>query len=543
MELQPELQQAVELARERERQTAASNGAHKSEPISTALVRRRPLAREGPVRVRRALSWLRAHAELRGSVLLILGNPHEVISVSAGTGRRPRELRVRHTRGGSDLRLKLRSTDEAKAWARSLSRAATTPPSLADIDVLGAIGRGGGGEVYLARMRGQTNRELLALKVIRKEEAFRSRFALRHAMDERLALELARGCPFVVRLRHAFQDDHALYLATEFGAGGDLRGVLKRTPRGRLDDGDARQLLAQLTLAVQHVHALAIVFRDLKPENVLLSAQGDVRLCDFGLAKVLATGRHGRTRSFCGTTQYMSPQVIASRTSRASYGISTDVWSLGALFYRILVGYTPFDDTRTDVVFRENDAHSVYKRIQLDDLVVPRFVSSEAKEMLMGMLAKREEDRWNIADIMECAFFENINWEDVLERGRRNRFLADEHIDAAAAMQKFDTSDLGDMKISRVTSENVDWAVKGNRSSRVGAIWTSSKRIDDGIVGYGFSMVDDIPTVLSLETSEEEHEFEEEPSVASFASFASFAKRRTSEMVASLRRPRINDEF
>lgn len=459
-------------------------------PPATAMLRRRPLTLSGPVRVRRGLLWRSSNAELRGPVLLLGADAHEVLRASFHA----RTVTV-GVRDGRSLRLKLPTASDAKKWATALHAAATSPASAVDFKVSGALGRGGGGEVFLVRERATDI--LRAMKVVRKHDAFHSGFSLRHAMDERLVLELARGSPFIVRLAHAFQDAGALFHVIEFCAGGDLRTVLRRAPHGRLDEDAARKIFSQVILALEHVHSLNVIYRDLKPENVLLTNAGDVRLCDFGLAKVLTTGRFGRTGSFCGTTAYMSPEVVG----RKNYGIATDLWSLGALFFRVLAGRAPFDDMRADVLHADNTPNEVHQRIQLDDVRLPGFLSKDAREMLEGLLRKREEDRWNLEELKESRFFAGVDWDDVLDKGRKAREMPEEKLSDEEALKNFDQERLKDLKVHGEADRKIeisDATPPGRPTPRRAVEGLSSrflslrKRPDPTeIVGFGYSFASD----------------------------------------------------
>lgn len=250
------------------------------------------------------------------------------------------------------------------------------------------------------------------MKVVQKHSAFASHSSLRRALDERLALELVRGFPFVVQLTHAFQTNAALYMLTNFCPGGDLRTLLKRNRFGRLEESKAKPILAQIVLALEHIHSLNILFRDIKPENVLLSAHGHVRLCDFGLCKVLSTSRLARAKSFCGSTMYMSPQIV----SGSPYGFATDLWSLGALFYRVLVGRSPFE-LPPGLVGARNDSSDLHHRIVKDTPVVPTFVSREARQVILGMLHKQEEERLTLEMLKQSEFFADVDWDALMSDG------------------------------------------------------------------------------------------------------------------------------
>lgn len=399
------------------------------------VVSRIPTTLSGPVRARRPRRLFRrshqaATAQLKGTALV----------VTSPTGGVLAALDVQHVTRISDTRVHIRSEappavvelsliDRPAEWQLALARVAGMPGArLSDFRVVSPIGKGGGGAVYLVKEVGGDGSPL-AMKVVQKHDVFYSNGSLRHALDERVVLELVRGFPFVITLRHAFQTEQALYMVSDFCSGGDLRTMLKRAKRGRLSEQRARLILAQIVLAIEHLHSLNVIYRDVKPENVLLSADGDVRLCDFGLSKVLSTGRFGRTKSFCGSTSYMSPQIITGK----NYGIATDMWSLGALFYRVLVGRAPFDESAK--YGARNEPVQIERRIQLEEPTYPTYLSQGAREMIQGLLQKKEEDRMNLQDLKEALFFEGLDWEELLQDGyeraveRTDTLLDDDELD------------------------------------------------------------------------------------------------------------------
>lgn len=390
-----------------------------------SLLRRLPDTLSGPVRIRRRRrlfrEWTPATASLKGTALIVFArDTKNVISavdvhiVEHLKAKSPTQVIVRSCTG---LSVQLRFEALEREWLTALRTIADgTGPKLSDFSIVAPVGKGGGGEVYLVKKKddidAQHSNSPLALKVVQKHDAFHSDGSLRHALDERLVTELVRGFPFVIRLTHAFQTQTALYMVSEFCQGGNLRTLLNRSKGNRLSEQMARPIMAQIILAIEHIHSLNVIYRDLKPDNVLFDTNGNVRLCDFGLSKVLSTGRFGRTKSFCGSTSYMSPQIVTGKW----YGIDTDMWSLGALFYRMLVGRAPFDDNPHKLGAR-NEPADIQKRIQLDDITFPSFLSSAAVEMLEGLLRKNEEERLNMQDLKEGLFFEGVDWDKVLEDG------------------------------------------------------------------------------------------------------------------------------
>jgi len=238
------------------------------------------------------------------------------------------------------LALRFNSEEECGEWEQELrALACTSFLSLSDFDVVAAIGKGASAKVFLVTNRASGRK--LALKVINKKMMYVDPTTFRHVVDERLALEIVRDEPYFVQLLHAFQTRNALYLATDFCEGGDMHQLLRK--RGALPLHAARLLVAQLVLALESLHARHIVYRDLKPENVLFDSDGCARLADLGLCKKLSRGsRNPLTSTVCGTFSYAAPEMLALQ----DYGFGVDFWSLGVLLYQAVHTTLPFNEAQ-----------------------------------------------------------------------------------------------------------------------------------------------------------------------------------------------------
>jgi serine/threonine protein kinase len=164
---------------------------------------------------------------------------------------------------------------------------------------------------------------------------------LEHVQSERAILEIVQH-PNVVKLYGTFQDDANIYLALEYIQGGEVFSHLRTLQRFELDV--VRFYAAEILLVFQNMHAQGIIYRDLKPENLLFDQNGHVKFIDFGFAKQITD----RTYTLCGTPEYLAPEII--RGEGASFG--SDWWAYGVLIYEMLVGESPFVDTNENKMYQ-----------------------------------------------------------------------------------------------------------------------------------------------------------------------------------------------
>ena len=200
-----------------------------------------------------------------------------------------------------------------------------------DFEPVQLIGIGSFGQVYLVRKR--TSGLLFAMKVLSKEDLI-SNNLVKYAQTERNVLSYVEH-PFIVNLNYAFQTKHKLYLILEYCAGGDLSQVLKIEKRFSIER--TRLYAAEILLAIESLHRRDIIFRDLKPDNVVIDAEGHIKLTDFGLSKEGITEGH-KARSFCGSLAYLAPEVL----TRIGHGKSLDWYLFGVLIYEMLIGDPPY---------------------------------------------------------------------------------------------------------------------------------------------------------------------------------------------------------
>merc|ERR1712093_665410 len=212
------------------------------------------------------------------------------------------------------------------------------------------------------------------MKMLRKENLVK-RNQVEHTRAERSVLETATH-PFIVNLVYAFQTPRKLYFVLEYCPGGELFFHLSRA--GRFSEGRCRFYASEILLAIEYLHRLNIVYRDLKPENVLLDSDGHVKITDFGLSKEGISDNVG-AKSMCGTPEYLAPEIL----DKKGHGKAVDWYSLGALMYEMLTGLPPF---------YTRDREKLFERIRRGELQYPTYVTPVAKTILQSLL-QRDPDR------------------------------------------------------------------------------------------------------------------------------------------------------
>lgn len=214
-----------------------------------------------------------------------------------------------------------------------------TSLSVKDFHILKVLGRGSFGKVYLVRPLKAPMSEVYAMKVLRKSEVTK-RHQVDHTMAERRIMA-EMNHPYILSLRYAFQTPQKLYMITDYCSGGELFFHLKRMRR--FTEDMVKFYGSQISLAIDHLHSKNIIYRDLKPENVLLDSFGNCKLTDFGLSKINHTSMDA-TSTFCGTPEYLSPEMLLHRSKRTGYGLEIDWWALGIVSFELLTGWPPFFD-------------------------------------------------------------------------------------------------------------------------------------------------------------------------------------------------------
>ncbi|XP_030071159.1 ribosomal protein S6 kinase alpha-5 [Microcaecilia unicolor] len=286
----------------------------------------------------------------------------------------------------------------------------TEKVGIENFELLKVLGTGAYGKVFLVRkISGHDAGKLYAMKVLKKATIVQKAKTTEHTRTERQVLEHIRQSPFLVTLHYAFQTDTKLHLILDYINGGELFTHLSQ--RERFTENEVQIYIGEIVLALEHLHKLGIIYRDTKLENILLDSSGHVVLTDFGLSKEFLTDEKERTYSFCGTIEYMAPEIV--RGGETGHDKAVDWWSLGVLMYELLTGASPFT-----VDGEKNSQSEISRRILKNDPPYPPEMSYITKDIIQGLLVKDPQKRLGCGpggsdEIKKHPFFQNINWDDL----------------------------------------------------------------------------------------------------------------------------------
>ena len=258
-------------------------------------------------------------------------------------------------------------------------------------EMLKTLGKGYYGRVFLCEKK--DSKKLYAVKVISKLDIIKRNF-FDNLKNEKMILEKVKN-PFVVNLEYCFASPSYIFFVMEFKQGGELYHHLRK--RTRFSESMTRFYGAQILLGLEYLHSLNIMYRDMKPENILLDDKGNASLADYGISKIIREGE--KTKSFVGTPDYVAPEIILQK----GHNKNVDIWCFGILLYEMIYGLPPFYNKQQNIML-----NNIIK-------INPTFpkmikISEELENLINSCLSKDPKKRPTITEIMEHDFFNETDW-------------------------------------------------------------------------------------------------------------------------------------
>lgn len=311
------------------------------------------------------------------------------------------------------LRLQSRASvvaRESKTSLTNLTAADEQTRSIKDYDILKLLGTGNFGKVYLARER--ASRRCVAIKVVRKSATV-DLDELENIETEHEVFRLAslEAHPFLAHLLTFFQDSSRFYFVMEYIGGGDLMFHIQKR---KFTLSEARFFAAEVLLAIEYLHKHNIIYRDLKLDNILLTAEGHAKLTDYGLCK-LGMDWKATTTTFCGTPEFIAPEIL----SESSYTRAADWWAFGVLVYELVLGQSPFSGRSESEIFRSILSGRVY---------FPSGVDHDAKDLIQRLLVRNAKIRLGAGPTDSSAlrkhpFFKHVDFNRLIMKLDKSPFL------------------------------------------------------------------------------------------------------------------------
>lgn len=262
------------------------------------------------------------------------------------------------------------------------------------------LGIGTYGKVTVVTLKDKSNETPFALKRMNKNNIIKLE-QVGHVKAEKKILTSVSH-PFIVQLFGTFQDQTSIYMMLDFVNGGELHTYIQ-LQAGQVDVEVARLITAELFIALEYLHSMNIVHRDVKPSNILLTSDGHSKLTDFGFAKIV----EGRTFTFVGTPEYVAPEIVRKDPAEG-HSHSVDWWAFGVVLYEIFSGFTPFVAEDMDSIL-ENVTAGVYdfNGFKCDP---------NGKDLIKRLIVLAESKRIPRAAIRKHKWFKCLNWASVVNR-------------------------------------------------------------------------------------------------------------------------------
>jgi serine/threonine protein kinase len=299
-----------------------------------------------------------------------------------------------------------------------------------DLVFLKVLGQGSFGKVMLAQ-RKQGDASLMAVKVLKKEVVIETE-DVDCIMTEKRVLSVAHEHPFLTNMIASFQTAARLYFVMEFVTGGDLMNLIQK--QGVFREPAAVFYSGEIFLGFWFMHERGIIYRDLKLDNIMLAGDGHIKIADFGLCKENVIG-DAKTKTFCGTPDYIAPEII----EMVPYGASVDYWTMGVFIYELMLGQPPYSGESEEDLFES---------ITTSTPRYPKALSRTAASIMQGLMAKVPNMRLGCKsagknEIKEHPFYKDVDWDKLEAKGVTPPYVPQKATNVEDAAKNFDETFTG----------------------------------------------------------------------------------------------------
>jgi len=273
-------------------------------------------------------------------------------------------------------------------------------PSLTDFERVKTIMKGKYGPIMLAQQQDTDNYYCVAIRFKKKIVKANAIGQLLHEKHILLAID----CPFISKLQYCFKDNSNIYMVKEYVPGGPLQSMMERS--SRFSESTSRFYACQMVLALDYLHNLGIIFRNLNPESILVDGQGNLKLNGFSNAKRI----DGMAHTMCGKFDYLAPEIILAKP----YDHAVDLWALGVLIFEMRAGSRPFVAEKTEDLFQ---------RIVLGKMKYPGHFSAPMQELLEGLLDTDMQQRTTTLGIKAHKWCFDQDWISIYQKQTEAPFI------------------------------------------------------------------------------------------------------------------------
>ena len=244
------------------------------------------------------------------------------------------------------------------------------------------LGKGAFGEVW--KVTHENSKKVYCIKMMTKRDIFEQK--LINQINKEIGIMYNINHPYSVKLYNHFEDNEKLYLIMELASNGNLYNFIQNNKNQKIKTKEMiKKIIIQVIEIIKYLHSLDIIYRDIKPENILLDKDYNVKLCDYGWASYLSKGQF--CSAYCGTPEYVSPEVI----KKYPYNEKVDIWGIGVLIFELVFGYPPFTSNFNEDRFNNIKEGKINWPKDLNDM--------ELKDLIEKILKVNPKDRISLDEI------------------------------------------------------------------------------------------------------------------------------------------------